>query len=164
MAARSVLWCNNYRKPRYVDVVKAYALSKSRILSDYTRYNDAAIAWAKRPYATAGAEPPLPKNEFVSQLTPVFGKARIRDVECQAKNDLLMLEFALHAYHLEHGGYPDTLDKLVPGYLQAVPLDPYGAGSPLHYQRAEQGYLLYSNGPNSKDDHGTVDDIVVKKP
>ncbi len=95
-------------------------------------------------------------------LIPIYHKPRLRDAECQAKTELFMLEFALRAYRLEHGNYPATLNKLVPGYLQSIPLDPYSAGEPLHYQQIGQGYILYTNGPNGKDDHGSNDDIVVK--
>ncbi len=146
-----------------MDKVKAYTASKGRILSDYTRYADAAIARARLPYAKAGADPPLPNYDFAREIAPVFRQAREKDAENQAENDLLMLEFALHAYHLEHGSYPDTLGKLAPGFLRTIPADPFGAGEIVKYQRKGEGYMLYSNGPNGKDDHGTYDDIVVNK-
>ncbi len=148
----------------FINNVKAYTTSKGQILGDYTRYTNAAIARARLPYAKAGAALPLPNNEFVRAIAPVFNKAREKDAECRQKNDFLMLEFALRAYRLEHGGYPETLVELVPGYLQTVPLDPFGAGEILKYQRQGDGYTLYSNGQNGIDDHGTLDDIVLKKP
>ncbi len=143
-----------------------YTSSKGQLLNDYTKYTDAEIKTAKLPYATALAipDPPLPNDPFACMLVPIFGKAREKDAECETENDLLMLEFALRAYRLEHGNYPVSLDKLLPGYLQSIPVDPFGAGESLHYQRVGQGYTIYSCGPNGKDDHGSIDDIVVNKP
>ncbi len=143
-------------------------ISKRQVLHDYTHYLDALIATAKLPYATAVtiAAPPLPDDPFARMLAPApaLGKVRQQDAECLAENSLLMLEFALHAYHQERGSYPITLEKLTPVYLQSTPSDPCGAGESLHYRRTGQGYTLYSCGPNGKDDHGTGDDIVVNKP
>ncbi len=145
---------------------RMYTTSKRQFLDDYTHYTDAEIATAKLPYATALAvpAPPLPNDLFTRSLVSIYSKAREKDAECQAKNDLLMLEFALHAYRLEHGSYPVTLEKLTPVYLESIPSDPFGTGESLHYQRTGKGYKLYSCGPNGKDDHGSIDDIVVKKP
>jgi len=146
-----------------IDYAIAYTTSKRQILRDITRYEDAAIAYARLPYATAGVEPLLPHNYFARMLVPVCGRAREKDAECQTKNELLMLEFALHAYRLEHDSYPATLQKLTSTYLNTVPFDPFGAaGETLHYQRSAQGYTLYSDGVNGKDDHGAIDDTVVK--
>ena len=146
-------------------VAMTYTTSKAQILDDYTRFVDAAIAKANLPYPAAGAvtDPPLPKDLFVRNLVPIYTKARQKDADCQAENDLLMLEFALRAYRLDHGSYPAALAQLLPAYLHSIPPDPFGAGEPLHYRRTGQGYTLYSIGPNGKDDHGSIDDIVVNK-
>ncbi len=150
--------------PTFANIAKALTTSKRQIVTDFTRYTDAAITRARLPYANAGPEPPSPNDVFIQDWVRMYARARVRDAECQAKNDLLMLEFALRAYRLEHGNYPAALEQLAPGHLQAIPTDPFGAGEILKYQRTTNGYTLYSNGPNGKDDHGTVDDIVVKKP
>jgi hypothetical protein len=39
---------------------------------------------------------------------------------------------ALHAHHRNHGTWPDSLDALVPEFLDAVPLDGSN-GRPLYY-------------------------------
>ena len=63
------------------------------------------------------------------------------------------LAFALAAYRADHGAYPDKLGDLVPDYVEKLPTDLFG-GSKLHYRRESTGYLLYSVGPNGKDDGG----------
>ena len=67
--------------------------------------------------------------------------------------DLTKLAFALAEYHARHGSYPAKLADLVPKYVAAVPKDIFSGGE-LHYSRQGDGYLLYSVGPNGKDDGG----------
>ena len=65
------------------------------------------------------------------------------------------------AWRAEHGQCPDSLDSLVPGTLDTVPLDPFSSAA-LQYRRDGERYVLYSVGPDGKDDGGravqTVDD------
>ena len=70
---------------------------------------------------------------------------------------------ALERYHLAHGAYPETLDALVPQFMEIIPHDIIG-GQPLHYHRtdppaqssgaASGSFLLYSVGWNETDDGG----------
>jgi hypothetical protein len=63
------------------------------------------------------------------------------------------LLFVLAAYRAEQGEYPAELDSLCPKYVKSLPDDPYGTG-PIRYKRDLPGYVLYSVGPNGKDDGG----------
>ncbi|MBV9125600.1 MAG: hypothetical protein JO112_19800 [Planctomycetes bacterium] len=67
--------------------------------------------------------------------------------------DNTLLAFALARYQRDHGRYPKELEALVPGYLARVPQDRF-SGKTLVYHPAGDGYLLYSVGPNGKDDQG----------
>ena len=61
---------------------------------------------------------------------------------------------ALERYRLAHGEYPETLDTLVPQFIEKLPHDIIG-GQPLHYRRTTDGkFLLYSVGWNETDDGG----------
>lgn len=53
------------------------------------------------------------------------------------------------------GNYPERLEDLVPEILAKMPTDPF-TGKPFVYERRGDGYLLYSLGPNEKDDRGTA--------
>jgi hypothetical protein len=75
------------------------------------------------------------------------------DKRCRAKRWLLICEVALQGHRAEHGEFPDDLADLVPGYLSAVPKDPF-SNKPFIYRRQPTGYLLYSVGPDGKDDGG----------
>jgi len=74
--------------------------------------------------------------------------------------------FALAAYRADHQRYPDSLSPLTPTYMADLPRDPY-TGDELIYRREGAGFLLYSRGPNRRDnqgrepwdrDHGLSDD------
>ncbi|MCO6044988.1 hypothetical protein NG895_13845 [Aeoliella sp. ICT_H6.2] len=59
---------------------------------------------------------------------------------------------ALARYQLATGEYPESLDGLMPQFLDKLPIDPFDR--PIVYQRTSDGYLLYSLGPNCIDDRG----------
>ena len=69
-------------------------------------------------------------------------------------NALLLTTLALQAYRMEHGAFPTTLTALVPAYLPEIPDDPFARAGSLHYRLYGQKYLLYSIGPDGKDDGG----------
>ena len=75
------------------------------------------------------------------------------------QSSLLTTVFALRAYQAEHNAYPSDLNALVSGrYLTRIPADPFSStgDAPVQYRRLENGkYLLYSIGPDGKDDGGT---------
>jgi hypothetical protein len=82
----------------------------------------------------------------------------------------LQLAFALAAYRADVGRYPAKLAELSPRYLKHVPQDLF-TGRPLVYAGTGDAYVLYSVGPNGKDDDGRAaddtppgDDLVVRMP
>jgi hypothetical protein len=70
------------------------------------------------------------------------------------------IAYALERYRLAQGTYPETLDTLVPQFIEKLPRDIVN-GAPLLYRRVEDGtFLLYSVGWNETDDGGkSVSDI-----
>jgi hypothetical protein len=67
----------------------------------------------------------------------------------------LTTELAIRLFKDDHGRLPDSLDQLVPKYLASSPIDPYSAdGASLIYRLSGDGYLLYSIGPDRRDDGG----------
>jgi|GEM_PF-660271 len=74
-----------------------------------------------------------------------------------AKRRMAATALALRLYELDHGRRPDSLDALVPGYLQAVPLDPFAEGGrPFAYRPNLQPALLYSVWLNGIDNDGRL--------
>jgi hypothetical protein len=64
-----------------------------------------------------------------------------------------MVELALANYRDERGTYPRALTDLVPQELEVLPDDPF-SGNPLVYRLTDEGFHLYSVGPDSVDDGG----------
>ena len=141
--------------------LQSYTTSKRQMFADYTRYLDALIIHAGKRFATAGAVPQL-HDQCIDWFTSTHGaatwityeKGRVSATACETQNSLLLVSLALRAYRLEHGSYPRTLDKLAPSYLHVIPLDPFGFGEALHYKCSGTSYVLYSIGPDGKDDGG----------
>lgn len=63
---------------------------------------------------------------------------------------------ALERYFLANGTCPPTLDALVPGFIDRVPVDLI-AGGPMRYRQTDDGrYLLCGIGWNERDDGGNI--------
>ena len=70
-----------------------------------------------------------------------------------AEDDLLLVGAALAAYRAEQGKYPESPADVTPEYLKAIPTDRFSDGL-LQYKTTARGYVLYSVGPDGKDDEG----------
>jgi hypothetical protein len=72
----------------------------------------------------------------------------------EARLRLLMTDLAIRQFQGERGVYPSRLAELVPEFLKALPRDPFGTNGFI-YRTQTNGFLLYSVGPDGKDDGGT---------
>lgn len=79
-----------------------------------------------------------------------FTVDRARAAQIQQAIDSARLAVALERFRRNGGGWPTTLDELVPGYLEAVPVD-IRDGRPLRYALTADGPLVYSVGPDLVD-------------
>lgn len=147
-SANSPLWAQEGMSA-YLQVV-----GKRRLLETNAQWMDTAIAQARQPYFKYSGEPPLPKDLISLILLPAYGRVRFKEAESDTQNALLVTTLALQTYKLDHGAYPPSLTALVPGYLNTVPTDPFALSGPLRYKRVSGKYLLYSVGPDGKDDGG----------
>jgi hypothetical protein len=95
---------------------------------------------------------------------PNFTRATQSLAYNQALVNEAQIACALERYRLAHGEYPETLDALVPQFIEELPHDIIGgqpsqgsgsASQPLHYHRTNNGqFVLYSVGWNETDDGG----------
>ncbi len=79
-------------------------------------------------------------------------QAQTRVESTAAWRELLQIALGLHVYRQKHDPYPDSLDALR-SLSWPVPLDRF-SGKPLIYRRQSDRFLLYSIGPDMKDDGG----------
>jgi hypothetical protein len=107
---------------------------------------------------------------LVSTMVPALGRVTTKEASGLARLRLAQTALALEQFRLANANrYPDALTELSPKFLPAVPEDPFD-GQPLRYRKAGEGYLIYSVGPDLKDDGGArkpgTDDLsfVVVRP
>ncbi len=105
---------------------------------------------------------------MVAYLVPNLGRASELYDKVIMQRRMAEVALALAACKGDIGRYPVILAVLKPHYLKKIPNDLF-IEKPLHYKRTGEGYLLYSVGPDMKDDGGKgigdgkgCDDIVVK--
>jgi hypothetical protein len=71
-----------------------------------------------------------------------------------SRHRLASLATAVTVFRVKTGALPESLDKLIPEYIEAIPTDPFD-GEPLRMIGAKDGgAILYSIGPDLKDDGG----------
>jgi|GEM_PF-5572667 len=63
------------------------------------------------------------------------------------------INLALRQYELQHGHLPESLNSLIPIYLETVPLDPYD-GQTMRWNKSTQ--VLYSTGQDQTDQQGEI--------
>jgi hypothetical protein len=72
-----------------------------------------------------------------------------------AVSALLAAELACHEFRTQRHRLPTSLSEMVPDQLPSIPIDPYdAAGLPLMYKLLDDGFLIYSVGPDRVDDGG----------
>jgi hypothetical protein len=141
--------------PSWRNNLRFLFLDKRQVLENYSRYMDIAIANAKLPYR-ASQQPLPPIDDPISQMfLPGFYNLRWSFALNETQNSLLLLALALRAYRLDNSAYPKSLSQLSPRYLKAIPRDPLAPDGAFSYVAQGAKYLLYSVGPDGKDDQGT---------
>ncbi|MFA5393916.1 MAG: hypothetical protein WC081_02340 [Candidatus Ratteibacteria bacterium] len=89
-------------------------------------------------------------------MLPALGRANQQQSICTAGLESLKLATALKIYKQKHGNYPDMLLSVSPEIIPELPLDPF-TGKDYIYRKEGKGFILYSVGPNERDDNGVYD-------
>ena len=95
---------------------------------------------------------------LVALVVPAVSAVYVAEDRAAMYRQWSVCSFALAAYRAEQGKYPERLADLVPRYLAAVPADVFAQDRPVIYRRTEEGLILYSVGPNGRDDGGRSPD------
>jgi hypothetical protein len=112
------------------------------------------LQWARDPVGSFEVE----------LIQPVIGGgSRDECLRSIAQAHMTQIFLALRCYQIEHGKLPERLDDLAPGYVKAIPLDPF-TGQPFGYEPGGDKPRIWSVGPDQRTDppdaeHG--DDVVV---
>jgi hypothetical protein len=86
-------------------------------------------------------------------LLSISDRFLLEDARGVARLRCARAAMAVERYRNAKGTLPETLESLVPEYLDAVPQDPFN-GKPLLYKRLEKRYVVYSVNDDGKDDGG----------
>jgi hypothetical protein len=107
-------------------------------------FNDRTYSWMHRLLSV------MSRFTGYDHAAPVMSVSRTAYDRRTAEMSLLL---AVAAYRTEHGEAPDTFDQLVPDYLATVPPDSW-SGKPVILRRTADGVVVYSVGPDGRDDGG----------
>ncbi|MGD1275934.1 MAG: hypothetical protein ABR964_01770 [Tepidisphaeraceae bacterium] len=90
---------------------------------------------------------------FVAIMAPSMTRTIQMVAQAEATDACAEVAVAMTRYRLDHGALPAKLEDLVPGYLDEIPLDPFD-GKPLRLAVKQDQCIIYSVGPDGKDDGG----------
>ena len=95
-------------------------------------------------------------NILLEILAPALGRVCEIAHRNKADSETALAIIAILRYEQNSGGYPQNLKQLIADdYLKKPPIDPY-SDEPLVYRRTDDGFTLYSVGPNFIDDGGKI--------
>jgi hypothetical protein len=130
-----------------------------------TLSRNASKPWvhAQRPDITTGNRATFLVKAFISgngagiimhrMIMPSIVRAHASKCEENCVVGSTRVLIALRCYHLDHGELPNTLEALVPDYLDAVPLDDFD-GRPMKYSKEKK--VVYAVGTDLVDNGGTA--------
>jgi hypothetical protein len=100
------------------------------------------------------AEAANKRTLLLGVLLPGFAGRSSKEAELLARLRLGLTAVALEQFHAAHNNrYPKDLSELATEFLPGPVLDPFD-GQPLRYRANGSGYVLYSVGPDLRDDSG----------
>ncbi|MGC4043579.1 MAG: hypothetical protein QM758_07215 [Armatimonas sp.] len=124
-------------------------------LENGDRWMTALQEQAKQPWNPSRPEPQMPTDPLNQIIAPVFSQASFKQVEIDARGALL------EAYLLQRATLGDLTSSGEPLTLPTDPFSPDKAH--LHYRMDGSTFILWSVGPDGKDDNGKPIDMEGKK-
>ncbi len=107
---------------------------------------------------------------LASLLVPAVRQAREAEDRVQTRQQVRNVFLAAVEYRLRNGDYPESLETLVPEFIDEIPIDVY-TERPLRYVTEGTTLKIYSFGPNGIDNRGMTfgtgeghDDLVYSDP
>jgi hypothetical protein len=90
---------------------------------------------------------------MLTVLMPSLNRVQVTAERALGQQEGLQVAIAAELYRRRHGGYPSSLEALVPQYLPQVPGDRI-TGEPLCYRLRDGKPIVYSRGMDRDDDGG----------
>jgi hypothetical protein len=86
-------------------------------------------------------------------LLPSLDTILVKQIKLESEIRATQLVVGLRSYQIAKGSYPESLEALVPDFLDAVPIDPFD-GKPFRYDPEQK--IIYVIGENGSDDGGST--------
>jgi hypothetical protein len=136
---------------RMLDAAYGEAIEKLEKPTWETAVGDWERKWfiGDKSYAANAFDRMYSRNLFLMTMTS-FRQTFDTTLATNVHQDGAMVACALRRYSLERGGLPDSLEKLTPHFLKAVPIDPYD-GQPLRFRVRGEQWVLWSIGSDRAD-------------
>ncbi len=125
-------------------------------------YADAIGAAKKMEAVKTGISTSDVRYHFARILMPSLYRACELSARCAAIMRCTVTALAMERYRLAHGAWPESLDDLVPEYLDSVPIDPFDE-KPMRYATKDGYVVIYSVGEHGVDDGGDVEKPAKKQ-
>jgi hypothetical protein len=103
----------------------------------------------------AARRPDRDTAPFAWLMMPALTKVIETVPRKQAALRCAVVALALERYRQKHHRWPPSLAALVPAQLEQIPADPYD-GEPVRFRLLGDGVVVYSVGPDGKDDGGNL--------
>lgn len=132
----------------------ADAIDFESVTKDWAiRVSSPSFYWAYPFSRTCRTE--LHRDLLHCMIFPAFTRVVDNERKCAVQQQMVDVAFALSLHRAEQGSYPESLDALVPTYLDTTPIDPFDK-QPLRYRQEQEGngYRLWSIGPYDGDNGG----------
>lgn len=142
-------------KAHFLHIMKGYiAASKERFPASLDSFETAHAELEKLMRASKLAKARRPLTLLLLPATKTASEVNTRT---ETNLRLGLTTIALARYQRETGRLPETLQPLVPKFLKEIPADPFD-GKPLRLRYEGNHAIVYSVGPDRRDDRGATDD------
>jgi hypothetical protein len=88
-------------------------------------------------------------------ISPSLETALMEEGRYHAELGATAILLAAERHRLKTGDWPESIAAIDPALLPQAPVDPW-TGLPFRYERRDGRLLVYSVGPNLKDEHGEL--------
>lgn len=129
------------------------------LLNDYERYIDVIKLPFKQQYGVLqNIDKTSNKGMFAlhiyrHSLTPYSPKICKINIRMMGELKCAETALAVERYRLKYDVLPESLEQLVPEFMEAVPRDPFD-GETLRYIKHDVGYTVYAIGDDGVDNDG----------
>ncbi len=147
--------------PEFINyLVTAWVMvRRGKIIRNNAEIWDRIITENRKPYPDREEINPdelIKDMDILNRISfPNYSNSHIRDLVCQTQSAGTKLLLGLQHYHAVHGEYPETLGAIADLY-ETPPIDPFST-KPFVYIRKDDGFSLYSLGPQIDDNLGALE-------